>query len=89
MYHIFPRAPQFWHYLPGLHYVDFRDKIIKTETSVFGSQALGAERRRSPSLAVKALMSHTEYTTEAVIKVLMSHTEYTTEVVIKRNKLNL
>ena len=32
-----------------------RDKTIKTEISVFGSQALGAERRRSPSLAVKVL----------------------------------
>ena len=31
------------------------DKTIKTEISVFGSQALGAERRRSPSLAVKVL----------------------------------
>ena len=29
--------------------------ITKTENSVFGSQALGAERRRSPSLAVKVL----------------------------------
>ena len=38
------------------HYVDFRDKsIMKAEISVFGSQALGAERRKSPSLVVKVL----------------------------------
>ena len=39
------------------HYIDFRDKTMMTEISVFGSQALGAERRRSPSLAVKVLSS--------------------------------
>ena len=37
------------------HYVDFHDKAVMTEKSVFGSQALGAERRRSPTLAVKVL----------------------------------
>ena len=42
----------------GCHYVDFRDKAIMTEISVFGSQALGTERQRSPSLAVKVLTSH-------------------------------
>ena len=31
-------------------------KTIKTEISVFGSQALGVERWRSPSLAVKVLI---------------------------------
>ena len=39
------------------HYVDLNDKTIKTEIFVFGSQALGAERRRSPSMAVKVLIS--------------------------------
>ena len=38
------------------HYADFRDKATKTEISVFGRQALGAQRRRSPSLAVKVLI---------------------------------
>ena len=37
------------------HYADFRDKATKTEISVFGRQALGAQRRRSPSLAGKVL----------------------------------
>ena len=37
------------------HYVDFRNKTITTGISVLGSQALGAERRGSPSLAVKVL----------------------------------
>ena len=41
-----------------MYYVDFRDKTIKTEISVSGSQALGAERLRSPSLAVKVLIHH-------------------------------
>ena len=36
-------------------YDDLNDKTIKTEISVFGRQALGAERRRSLSLAVKVL----------------------------------
>ena len=40
------------------HYVNLNDKTIKTEISIFGSQALGAERRRSPYfLAVKVLIS--------------------------------
>ena len=38
------------------HYVNFHDKAIKTEISIFGSQALGAGRRRSLSLAVKVLI---------------------------------
>ena len=39
------------------HYADFRDKATKTEISVFGRQALGAQRRRSPSLAGKVLIA--------------------------------
>ena len=39
-------------------YVDLNDKTINTGISVFGSQALGAERRRSPSLTDKVLRGH-------------------------------
>ena len=45
------------------HYADFRDKATKTEISVFGRQALGAQRRRSPSLAGKVLRMSGDFET--------------------------
>ena len=41
--------------------------VTKTEISVFGRQALDAERRRSPSLADKVLIIMYQYTYESFL----------------------
>ena len=52
------------------HYVDLNDITIKTEIYVLGSQALGAERRKSPSLAVKVL----NYFVFQISRISLKHT---------------
>ena len=47
--------------------------VTKTEISVFGRQALDAERRRSPSLADKVLMTHALYFNFAILLLTLSH----------------
>ena len=61
---------------PRCHYIDFRDKTMMTEMSVFGSQSLGAERQRSPCLAVKMLITEPD-SVLASVRLFFSYFRFT------------